>query len=121
MTISASIEKFAANPSIEPPKIISQILAVSHQSSESIFANSADQIVDYDAEHPLLNNLTELGEDLDKAGLMLRKSQKPDDARNFFAAVYALGLGMYHERLVYDEYLKGMGLMNEIIPGPCRS
>jgi len=110
-------EKFASDPTSEAPKIISQILSAQHKSCSAIFASHPGSIINYDSDRAVLDNLEELGKTIDRAGLTLRLRKQPDQAKNYFLSVYALGQGLYRERLVYDEYLKGMGLMNESAQG----
>ncbi|MGA2584152.1 MAG: hypothetical protein ABSG31_12810 [Tepidisphaeraceae bacterium] len=110
-------DQFADKPIGDPPAPIAQILSAAGTKCDSIFAGNPSAIVNYDAEHPPLDDLQQLGSDMDKIGLILLHRHQADDAKRYFTAVYALGWGMYSERLNYDEYQKGMGLLNESSQG----
>ena len=111
-------EDFAKHPAdAAPPQAIQLVLDATHQSGLAVFANDPGQLINYTEHNPTLEALNDLGHTIDAAGLMLFKQKKPEDAQRFYRGVYALGLRLYDERLDYDEYLVGMGLMNEATAG----
>jgi len=78
----------------------------------NLFAKDPASIVDYQADHPALENLARLGADMETAALLLNRNGQTDDARKFLQAAYALGRNLFLERVDYDEFSKGMGLMD---------
>jgi hypothetical protein len=112
-----AINTFIQDPSGDPPESIQLVLAAVGKSSATLFIRDPSQIVNYDAAHPHLDNLQELGNAVAQAGEALRLAKKPDDARRYFIASYVLGTTMVRERLVFDEYTKGVGLMDESLAG----
>jgi hypothetical protein len=88
------------------------LLDATHFSSMNLFAKNPGLIVDYESDHPPLDNLVKLGGEMESAALLLNRSGKTEEARKFLQAAYALGQNLYRERLDYDEFSRGMGLMN---------
>jgi len=115
---SDACEDFAKHPAdAAPPQAIQLVLDATHQRGVAVFADDPGQLINYTEHNPSLEALNDLGHVVDAAGLMFFKQKKTEDARRFYRAVYALGLRLYDERLDYDEYLAGMGLMNEATAG----
>jgi hypothetical protein len=106
-------DTFAQNPSDPPPPAVALILDASGKSTAKIFADHPVEIVDYQADHPALDQLVDLARLIDRAGLKLKLINQTDKAKQYFKSVYALGEKLYDERLTYDEYSKGLSLMNE--------
>lgn len=114
---SDECEEFARHPDGTPPTAIGLVLDATHQRGVIVFAEDPGRIINYASTNPSLDALNDLGHAIDAAGLMLVKKKKVDDARRFYRAVYALGLRLYDERLDYEEYAAGLGLMNEATIG----
>ena len=110
-------DAFAKNPAGDPPKSMQLVLNAADKTTMDLLAENPGQIINYQSEHPALENLEQLGRAMDRAGLMLRLKKQTQPARQYFQAVYGLGSALYAERLCYDEYLKGMGLMDEAATG----
>jgi hypothetical protein len=106
-------ENFTQNPTETPPQAIALILDAAGKSTAEIFASRPADVVDYQTDHPALDQLVDLARLLDQAGLRLKLQNQLDKARMYFLAVHALGEKLYAERLTYDEYSKGLSLMNE--------
>ena len=105
-------EEFAQKPEGPVPQPMQLLLDATHLSSMNLFASNPSLIVDYQSEHPPLDNLAKLGQEMESAALLLNRSGKGDNARKFLQAAYALGENLYRERLDYEEFSRGMGLMN---------
>ena len=105
-------EEFAQRPGESVPEPMRLLLDATHLSSMNLFARNPGLIVDYQSDHPPLDNLAKLGGEMESAALLLERSGKTDDARKFLDAAYALGQNLLQERLDYDEFSRGMGLMN---------
>jgi hypothetical protein len=112
-----AINTFIQDPTGDPPESIQLVLDAAGKSSATLFIRDPGQIVNDDSDHPQLDNLQELGNAVAQAGEALRIAKKPDDARRYFVASYVLGTTMLRERLVFDEYTKGVGLIDESLAG----
>lgn len=106
-------EDFSQNPTGVRPEAMQLILDAAGKSSANIFAGDPGRIVNYQSDHADLDALEDLGNDVVKTGLLLRINQKPEDARVYFQASFALGQNLYRERLVFDEYRVGIEFMDE--------
>lgn len=106
-------DQFAQNPIDPAPPAIQLMLTASGKATANLFLNHPAEIVDYQTDHPSLDQLCDLGRTMDQAALRLATGHKTDQARRYYQAVYALGEKLYDERLTYDEYSKGLSLMNE--------
>jgi hypothetical protein len=106
-------DQFAQNPADPPPLAVALILDAAGKSSAQIFSDHPSEIVDYQADHSTLDQLCDLGRVLERAGLVYHLRKQNDMAEKYFQAVYALGQRLYDERITYDEYSKGVALMNE--------
>jgi hypothetical protein len=106
-------DQYAQNPVDPAPQAIQLILSAAEKSIARLFITNPSQIVDYQTDHPPLDDLCELARTIDRAALLLLRQGKTDAARGYFQSVYALGEKLYDERLTYDEYSKGLSLMNE--------
>lgn len=109
---SDDCEQFAQNPQGSPPKPMQDVLDAAHCSTMHLFDADAGAIVDYQTDHPPLDNLAKIGSEMESAGLLLSRRGKSADATAFLAAAYALGRNLFLERIDYDEYSRGLGLMD---------
>jgi hypothetical protein len=110
-------EQFERSPVGAPPPPIQLVLDATNKRGVDIFADIPGVLVNYSGATPGLDVLNDLGHLIDGAGLMLVKEKQVEDARRFYRAVYSMGLRLYDERLDYEEYARGMGLMNEATIG----
>jgi hypothetical protein len=104
----------SANPSpvAKLPKAFQLLRVAGQKSSAAIFSADPGRIINYQSDHPDLESLSQLGELANKAGLiLLRIDNQPKEGRAFFLDANALGRAMYLERLNFDEYYKGLGLL----------
>ncbi|HEX4053793.1 MAG TPA: hypothetical protein VHX86_05975 [Tepidisphaeraceae bacterium] len=105
-------EEFAQNPKGPAPRPMQLVLEATHLSGMNLFDKKPAEIVDYQTDHPSLDNLAKLGGEMESAALLLRRAGKNDESRKFLLAAYALGQNLFRERVDYDEYSHGMGLMD---------
>jgi len=110
-------EQFEGNPQGAPPPPIQLVLDATNKRGVVIFGDVPGVLINYAGATPGLDVFNDLGHLIDGAGLMLFKEKRIDDAQRFYRAVYSLGLRLYDERLDYEEYSRGMGLMNEATIG----
>jgi len=104
-------DEFARKPVGPPPPPMQLVMDATHLSRMILFATNPQAIVDYQSDHPALDDLSKIGQDLESAALLCRKDH-PDEARSLLQAAYSLGANLYRERVDYDEFSQGMGLMN---------
>jgi hypothetical protein len=112
-----SCDDFTTKPDGPPPAAMQQILDAAHLSSMNLFAKDPAGLIDYQSDHPVLDGLSKLGEEMNAVALRFKQAGKPNDARNFLTAVYALGVNLVRERLDYDEFSHGTGLMDGALQG----
>jgi hypothetical protein len=105
-------EEFAQKPEGPVPQPMQLLLDATHLSTANFFARNPGLLIDYQAEHPSLDNLGKLGQEMESVALLLNRSGKTDDGRKFLQAAYSLGENLYRERLNYEEFSRGIGLMN---------
>jgi hypothetical protein len=94
------------------PAPMQLIVDATNMLTMDLFIKNPAAIVDYNSDHAGLDTLAKIGQDMESAALRLQRQGKPDDAKKLLLAVYSLGEGLLRERLTYDEYTRGMGLMN---------
>jgi hypothetical protein len=115
--LSDACDQFAEHPEGSPPGPIAGVLDASGKYSVDVFLPHPEVLINYESEHPELDNLLGLGRCMNRVGLLLRINKKVEDGRKYFLAVYALGKKLYDERLTHDEYFTGLSLMNEATIG----
>jgi hypothetical protein len=112
-----SCDEWAAKPDGPPPPAVQLIIDATRLSAMNLFDKSPGEVIDYQSEHPNLDSLVKLGQEMEAAAMRLKLAGKNDDARKLLFAGYALGANLLRERVDYDEYLDGMGLMNGATDG----
>jgi hypothetical protein len=105
-------DDYAQKPDGPPPPAMQSVLDATHLSAMNLFAKDPASLIDYQSDHPELDSLGKIGQEMEAVGLRLERAGKPDDARKFLFAAYALGVNLLRERIDYDEYSHGMGLMD---------
>jgi hypothetical protein len=90
---------------------LKKLLDATHAKSARIFADDPGEIVTY-KERPELDALVTLGH-LSARAALLEGADKPEDARSYFEAEFALGSKLYDERLTLDEFDDGLELLAE--------
>jgi hypothetical protein len=110
-------DEYAQKPEGALPAPLQLVLDATRLSTMNLFAKTPTGEVDYQSDHPQLDNLSKLGQNLEAAALRLNRAGKNDQARSFLLAAYALGKNLFQERVDYDEYSHGLGLMNGALTG----
>ena len=110
-------DEYAQKPEGPPPPAMQLVLDATHFSGMDLFAKNPGLIIDYQSEHPPLDNLVKLGNEMESAALLLNRAGKADEGRKFLEAAYSLGENLYRERLDYEEFSRGMGLMDGAMTG----
>jgi hypothetical protein len=80
------------------------------KTSLGIFSATPDEAVNYTTNTPL-KALREIGDCVNRAGLLAKASGDKDTATTDFKAAFSLGERMADERLCYSELTDGLGLM----------
>ena len=76
-----------------------------------LFDKNPRQAIGYEATKPWPEALMALGQSANDAGLRLR-DDKPEEAKKFYNAAFALGEKMYEERIAWPELNKGLSIMS---------
>jgi len=105
-------DDYSQKPDGPPPQAMQLVLDATRLSQMNLFAKNPGSVIDYQSDHPELDSLAKIGQEMESAALRLERDGKTDDARKFLAAAYALGANLLRERVDYDEYSHGMGLMD---------
>lgn len=105
-------DEYTQKPDGPPPQPMQWVLDATNSSAMNLFVKNPGDLIDYQSDHAELESLSKIGQELQSAALRLSMAHKPDDARKFLFASYSLGLNLFKERLDYDEYSHGMGLMD---------
>ena len=108
----SACDDFAQKPQGPLPRPMQLVIDATNLSQMNLFARDPSSIVDYQSDHPELDNLARLGADMESAALLLNRNGQTGDARKFLLAAYAMGRNFLLERVNYDEFSKGMGLMD---------
>jgi hypothetical protein len=114
---SDACDDYARNPVGPPPAPMQAVLDAAHLSQMNLFAREPGKIIDYQSDHPDLDNLVLVGQQMQGAAILLARAGKPDDAKQFLLAAYAMGLNLLGERVDYDEYSAGLKLMDGSLAG----
>jgi hypothetical protein len=109
---SDAVDDYAQKPEGPPPPAMQLVIDATHLSGMNLFAKDPASVIDYQSDHPELDSLGKIGQEMEAAGLRLERAGKAEDARKFLLAAYALGVNLLRERVDYDEYSHGMGLMD---------
>jgi tetratricopeptide (TPR) repeat protein len=78
-----------------------------------LFIETPQQLINYNNDQPELEALVKLGDATNVVGLGLKLDKKPDEARPYFEAAFALGKNLYDERICWRELASGLSLMSE--------
>jgi hypothetical protein len=110
-------ESYAADPTGDVPRAFQLVLGASGKIATNFFIQNPSQLIDYQTDHPALQSLEDIAHLMDHTGLLFHQHNQNDKATEYFQAVYTLGENLYAERLTFDEYTTGLGLMDEAIAG----
>jgi len=105
-------DEYAQKPEGPPPPAMQWVLDATRLSQMNLFVKTPGDVIDYQLEHPVLDGLFKIGQEMESAALLLQRAGKHEQARDFLLGAYALGANLFRERVDYDEYSHGMGLMD---------
>src|ERR1700722_12592809 len=99
----SACRQFVQTPGATIPKSMQLLLDARHRQRMTLFSARLPELINYDNEHPTLENLFAAGEWTYKAGLSLRLHGQAERSGPFEEAAFALGRQLYLERIDYDE------------------
>jgi hypothetical protein len=105
-------DEYSQKPEGPPPPPMELVMEGTHLSQMNLFARNPGEVIDYQTDHPELDGLGKIGDEMESAALRLQRAGKMEDARKLLLGAYSLGLNLLRERVDYDEYSHGMGLMD---------
>jgi len=113
-------EAFVQKPEGDAPAAMKELIDARHCAHMELFSRRLADLVNYDADHPALDDLFAAGEWTYKAGLSLEEHGQGEQAKPYLEAAFALGRQLYRERVAYDEFQKGTQLMDDAAEAMCR-
>jgi hypothetical protein len=87
------------------------LIKAANCSQMHLFDKNPTQVINYDGTKPWVDALMALGQSVNDAGLRLR-DDKPEEARKYYEAGFALGEKMFEERVAWPEMNKGLSIMS---------
>jgi hypothetical protein len=114
-------EQFVKSPGGAGPAVLQPLIEARHCERMTLFSKQPAAVINYDSDHPPLENLYAAGEWAYKAGLSLHLHGKSAEAQPYLEAAFALGAQLYRERVVFDECLKGMSLLQDAAEAECQT
>jgi hypothetical protein len=100
------------------PDAFSHIFAGAKCAKSTLLTANPDQYLGYeDAFLEPLDALHKIENAMGKRGMYLLRTNKAEEARKYFEAVYFLGVKLFDERLVMEELDRGIGAMKDGIYG----
>ena len=109
---SDGCDQYSQKPEGPPPPAMQLVLDATHFSQMDLFEKNPGEVIDYQSDHPALDSLAKVGQEMESAALLLERAGKHGPARDFLLGAYALGVNLFRERVDYDEFSRGMGLMD---------
>lgn len=101
------------------PKTVDQLEAVdkiaeaTHCKRMTLFSKDPSAVINFESEKPPIEALRKIGKATVNKALVLRAGKDLDGARHYAEAVFALGTRLFNERVVYEEYDTGLGLIGD--------
>lgn len=120
-----AIRQYQANPSLYETfrtdhadlyAACEQLVLGAHYRDMTLWTKSPGELINWDREKEPLAALQKVGHVTALRALAALKSDDLSAATAYGEAAFALGAKLVHERLVYDEFEAGMGLMGEAAP-----
>jgi tetratricopeptide (TPR) repeat protein len=113
-----AIALYESSPAIysDPKKLdlweaTDKVSEATHCKDLTIFSKNAASVINFDREKTPIETLRKLGEATANRALAAKAAKNPDDARKYAEAAFSLGAKMYNERVVYEEFDAGLGIM----------
>ena len=115
-----SYDKYVSNPraaQAEKPKAVELLTQASRCADMALFVKTPSELLNYRPETPGVETMEKLGRMANQIGLLHRLGKKPQEARRYFEAMFALGYHLYDERLAWVEFTAGVNLMADAARG----
>jgi hypothetical protein len=116
-------EKYLPNPRLaqaERPKAVEILLEAAHCSRMNLFSRRPADVLNYNPDTPAVDAIEKVGRMANQFGLLYRLDKKPDEARLYFEAMFALGYHLYSERMAWSEFVAGVNLLTDAARGLAR-
>jgi hypothetical protein len=113
-------DKYFSNPraaQAEKPKAVELLKQASGCADMALFVKTPSELLNYRPETPGVEAMEKLGRMANQIGLLHRLDKKPQEARPYFEAMFALGYHLYDERLAWVEFTAGVNLMADAARG----
>lgn len=120
-----AIRQYQANPSLydtfHPDRAnqyaaCEQIVLATHCRDMTLWSAAPEQLINWDREKEPLTALQKVGHVTALRALAALKSNDPAAATAYAEAAFALGAKLVRERITYEEFEAGLGLMGEAAP-----
>jgi hypothetical protein len=92
---------------------IDKITEATYCKKLTIFTKDPAKVINFEREKTPIETLRRIGDAACKRAGVLLKAKDLQGARKYAEAAFALGARMYGERVVYEEFEAGLGLMGE--------
>jgi len=113
-------DKYFANPrsaQAEKPKAVELLVEASRCADMTLFAKTPSELLNYRPETPGVEAMEKLGRMANQIGLLYRLDKKPQEARRYFGAMFALGHHLFSERVAWIEFTAGVNLTADAARG----
>src|SRR4051794_33536078 len=113
-------DKYFSNPrsaQAEKPKAVELLTQASRCADMTLFVKTPSELLNYRPETPGVETMEKLGRMANQLGLLYRLDKKPQEARRYFEAMFALGYHLYAERVAWIEFTAGVNLMADAARG----
>lgn len=90
---------------------VDKIVAAKDCKSMTLFSKDPGKVINFDPEKPPIEALRKIGDAAANKALMLRAAKDLEGARKYAEAAFSLGAKMVNERVVYEEFDAGLGIM----------
>jgi len=101
---------FEDDPTKPAPALIEDLVAAGRMRDCTIYTSRLDKLLNFDAQHDEMDNLKDLGANVNTAAFRLVKTHQVELGEKYAKAVIALGQDLIRERYSYEEFDLGLAL-----------
>lgn len=108
---------FSKEPSLKSehlPKIeqaVALLVKAGKLKGGGVFKDSPTDLVTYDSDRPRLKRVEAMEDAFLKLGAFYRTGNQIDKARDLYQGMFSMGVKMYEERLIFEEWFRARNLM----------
>ena len=116
----AAIDLYTANPmiydrwdsaNIDKLEAVEKLLEVTHFKEMHLFDKNPGKVINFANSKDPVEALRIVGNMAARKAQLLKLRKKPEEAKKYAEAAFALGAKMFKERVIFEEYDAGMGLL----------